>query len=260
MSDLTRTSRPGDILDSWLAKYGESSRRGKGGASRVYGLVAEGDSDLAWLLLAIDKDGEKAIRDGVGDLLRKMIDREGEIELVALVTVNNGTAQLAPAAIKNGEVTRGDLAEFTDEQLATMIDQTREMGGGEYITVERVRAGEVPCTAVNLIAYTGLASAVTIFYPDESVFERGEQYSEEEVPVPMNEIDRVLMASMTFVKIVEECQERGYPVNAVGMIQYAQEHAQETGETWLLGQVLRLVGQGLVEGVIELDPTDSDED
>lgn len=258
MSTITRTSRPADILDAWLAKYGEQERRARGKKSRLYGLVCEGDSEPSWLLLSIDGDGEKAIREGVGDLLRKMIATPGEIELVAFLTVNNGKAQLAPAKVENGEITRADISALTDEQLARLVEESREREGNENITLERVRAGEVPCTAVNLICYTGLASAVTMFYPDDSIFERTEQYAEEEVPMPLGEIDRVLMASMTFVKIIEECQERGYPVNASGLVTYAQEHAQETGETWLLGQVLRMVGQGLIEGVIDLGETDDD--
>lgn len=244
--------RPKVMLDSWLESYGykKGTIKSAGENSMLYANIEEGGENR-WRLFSVNEDGSDALKLGVGEIMKELVDRQEEgrdsFTVKSLLLVGVGEGGIKVEHPETGEPADPDL--FTDESIIEWLSNEKNKNG---LTLEQVRGGVVPVRSVHLITDEGLAAHVTLFY-EEPHTEIIEQWVQETDPEPQGIVDILLMSSFSFLTLIEATIERGREADIEGLTETAFELAKESpANRLLLSYLLKVIANGIAEGDIDV--------
>lgn len=252
--------RPADILAAFLGHYGYDTRRVSSPESPAscYALVERWDETEAqwvrrWKLVSTSHEGDKSLSDSVSELLGMTITQAQESKypdlVAALVLLVHGKAKVAFARPGTGEPTDYDP---NDPEMAKALAEYPEMR-------ERVLAGETPVRMVEVVTPEGLASELTMFYPNEPEpwVETSEQWVEdgETVPTPRGIVQNALTDGFTYLMLIREVIQRGHEPTLDGLVACAMEMRENgsEGADQFTAFVFRLLASGIEGGFFSDD-------
>lgn len=253
----TDSTRPSEVLDEWLEKYGYNKYRvtGKEHKTMCYVRIANYENDEWYSFWAVA---------GVSDNPLEALASAFELSMKRIVPIGEGRGVHTPyleaiILMTHGEGGYSFQNPDTEEDCGweDLTDEQKQLvrENSSHNLHELLSVGErVDCRIVNIITPTGLAADVSSFYQGQVFVERHEQWTEDEegtVPQVGGAIDEALMGTFTFVHLIREAVARDKGTSIPALIETATELSNEGAGAGALAYLLKVVATGVESGLLD---------
>ena len=254
----TDDTRPSEVLDEWLEKYGYDKYRatGKDHKTMCYVRIANYENDewySFWAVAGVADNPLEALASAFELSMKRIVPVSGETfgehtpYLEAIILMAHGEGGYCFQNPDTNEECGWD--DLTDEQQQLVREST------SHNLHELLSVGErVNTRMVNIITPTGLAAEVSSFYQGQVFVERHEQWTEDgedTQPEVRGAIDEAMLGTFTFVHLIREAVSRNKGTSIPALIETATELSNEGAGSGALAYLLKVVATGVESGLLD---------